>query len=110
MAGTSLLARARSWLAKAAEGAVRPGPWFLPLSGGWLSAEAGANWNWWQSAYAIEGPGTSAIVEACVSAYAQTAAMCQGDHWRETDKGGRKRVDSLGRLAPVAPSERLPDF
>ena len=36
----------------------------------------------------------SAIVEACLSAYSQTAAMCQGDHWRETSKGGRKRVDS----------------
>ncbi len=90
--GVGLLTRARNWLAKAAEGAVRPGPLYLPLSGGWLAADA--PWNWWQSGYALEGTGTSAIVEACVSAYAQTSAMCQGDHWRETGKGGRERVDS----------------
>jgi HK97 family phage portal protein len=92
VAGTGLLARARSWLARAAEGAVRPGPWFLPLSGGWLAADAPMNW--WQSAYALETGGSSAIVEACVSAYSQTAAMCQGDHWRETPKGGRERIDT----------------
>jgi HK97 family phage portal protein len=94
VAGQGLLARARSWIAKAAEGSVRPGPWHLPLSGGWLSAEAGQYWNWWQMGYQLESTGRSAIVEACVSAYAQTCAMCPGDHWRETDKGGRERVDT----------------
>lgn len=34
----------------------------------------------------------SAMVEACVSRYAQTVAMCPGDHWRRTPDGGRVRV------------------
>jgi len=38
-------------------------------------------------------PGNStAMVEACVSAYSQTIAMCPGDHWRATKNGGRERV------------------
>lgn len=32
------------------------------------------------------------MVEACISAYAQTVAMCPGDHWYRQDDGGRKRV------------------
>jgi HK97 family phage portal protein len=42
----------------------------------------------------------SAMVEACVSAYSQTVAMCPGDHWRANDKGGRDRVETsaLSRL------------
>lgn len=36
------------------------------------------------------------MVEACVSAYAQTIAMCPGDHWRATDSGGRERVTTSG--------------
>lgn len=32
------------------------------------------------------------MVEACVSAYAQTVAMCPGDHWRKLSNGGRERV------------------
>jgi HK97 family phage portal protein len=42
----------------------------------------------------------SAIVEACVSAYSQTIAMCPGDHWRATSKGGRERVknSALSRI------------
>ncbi len=32
------------------------------------------------------------MVEACVSAYAQTVAMCPGDHWRKMPDGGRDRV------------------
>jgi phage portal protein BeeE len=31
------------------------------------------------------------MVEACVSAYAQTVAMCPGNHWRLNDDGGRDR-------------------
>lgn len=34
------------------------------------------------------------MVEACVSAYSQTVAMCPGDHWKRNDKGGRERVDT----------------
>lgn len=80
-------------IVRAAEGASRPGPYYLPVSGGWLSADVGKFWNWWQMGYRPEGfEGTSAIVEACVSAYAQTSAMCPGDHWKANDKGGRDRV------------------
>nr|WP_256439113.1 phage portal protein [Rubellimicrobium arenae] len=40
------------------------------------------------------------MVEACVSAYAETAAMCQGDHWRKLENGGRERVttSALARI------------
>jgi phage portal protein BeeE len=40
------------------------------------------------------------MVEACVSAYAQTVAQCPGDHWRRLANGGRKRVttSALSRI------------
>lgn len=40
------------------------------------------------------------MVEACVSAYAQTIAMCPGDHWRLLSNGGRERVttSALSRI------------
>src|SRR5262245_55327829 len=42
----------------------------------------------------------SAVVEACLSAYSQTVAMCPGDHWRANDKGGRDRIttSALSRI------------
>jgi HK97 family phage portal protein len=95
---------ATGWLSRIAklvrkgEGDVRPGPYYLPVTGGWLPD--GAGWNWWQQGYdPVSGP-RSAMVEACVSAYAQTIAMCPGDHWRLNAKGGRERVKSsaLSRL------------
>jgi HK97 family phage portal protein len=77
------------------EGETRPGPWQLPISGGWLPADVGSNFNWWQLGFDILNPSSnSAIVEACVGAYSQTVAMCPGDHWRLNDKGGRKRVEN----------------
>lgn len=76
---------------KAAEGAYRPGPYLL--SDGWLSATAGRLINWWQSGYSLTPYGeSSAMVEACISAYSQTVAMCPGDHWRKLPNGGRERV------------------
>jgi HK97 family phage portal protein len=85
------LARTLRTVLRAVEGSYRPGPYYLPVTGGWLPA--GAPTNWWQLGYDVQG-GTarSAIVEACVSAYAQTVAMCPGDHWRLDRKGGRERV------------------
>jgi len=89
-------------IGKAAEGSVRPGPYKLPVTGGWLPADVGSSYNWWQRGYDVLpfGSGSSAIVEACVSAYAQTVAMCPGDHWRSNDKGGRDRVttSALSRI------------
>lgn len=74
------------------EGQVSAGPWFLPVSGGWLPAEVGSSLNWWQNGFNVTGFEPSAIVEACVSAYAQTVAMCPGNHWRNKGDGGRERV------------------
>lgn len=84
---------------RAAEGSVRPGPYLL--SDGWLSASAGRYMNWWQLGHSLQPYGESgAMVEACVSAYAQTAAMCPGDHWRKLANGGRERVtgSALSRI------------
>ena len=79
---------------KAGEGDYREGPYSLPVSGGWLSSTAGSFMNWWQMGYDVQKGGSSAIVQACVSAYAQTAAMCMGSHWQAKDDGGRTRVTS----------------
>ncbi|MDQ0996885.1 HK97 family phage portal protein [Phyllobacterium ifriqiyense] len=77
--------------ARAAEGQYRPGPYHL--SDGWLPAGPGRLWNWWQSGYNLREYGeSSAMVEACISAYSQTVAMCPGDHWKKLANGGRKRV------------------
>ena len=84
-----------------AEGEPHPGPWLLPISGGYLPADVGDSINWWQNGYSVFGAGSqSAMVEACVSAYSQTVAMCPGDHWRLNDKGGRDRVtnSALSRI------------
>jgi len=90
---SSLMNRALSPFITKGEGDYRPGPWHLPITGGWLSQEAGQYSNWWQLGYDPVNPaGSSAIVEACVSAYSQTVAMCAGDHWRLSTKGGRDRV------------------
>jgi HK97 family phage portal protein len=88
-------------LVRAVEGAYRPGPYYLPVSGGWLSGDVGRYANFWQMGYRPEGAdASSAIVEACVSAYAQTVAMCPGDQWRKNIRGGRTRVTNtaLSRL------------
>jgi len=75
------------------EGAYRPGPYML--SDGWLPA--GTPWNFFQLGQDVRPYGeASAMVEACISAYAQTTAMCPGDHWRALDNGGRERVTNSG--------------
>lgn len=87
-----------NWLArifggkqKSAEGAYSSAPYLL--SDGWLSSAAGRLMNFWQAGYSVSPYGeSSAMVEACVSAYAQTVAMCPGDHWQKLENGGRKRV------------------
>jgi len=85
------LIRLLPWRKRATEGGYRPGPYLL--QDGWLSAKAGRYLNWWQMGYGLDTTaGNSAIVEACRGAYAQTIAMCPGDHWRRLDNGGRERV------------------
>lgn len=98
--GTAL---SRAWKAifKADEGAFRPPPYYLPVTGGWIPTDAGTATNWWQLGYSVQGGSTrSALVEACISAYSQTIAMCPGSHWRANEKGGRTRVknSALSRL------------
>src|SRR6516164_2072408 len=90
-----------SWPAPSGpEGSYRPGPYYLPVTGGWLPD--GASINWWQEGHIplYTNSMASAMVEACVSAYAQTVAMCPGGHWRANNKGGRERVtnSALARI------------
>jgi HK97 family phage portal protein len=78
---------------KAAEGQYRPGPYYLPVTHGWLPADVGNSMNWWQNGHTPYLAGARlAVIEACVGAYAQTVAMCPGNHWRGNSKGGRDRV------------------
>ncbi|CAM5658258.1 hypothetical protein MAUB1S_11459 [Mycolicibacterium aubagnense] len=98
-ASVPIVRPAASASVRAAEGEYRPGPYLI--DGGWLSAKAGKLWNWWQAGYSPQPYGeANAMVEACVSAYSQTVAMCPGDHWRTTASGGRERVttSALARL------------
>jgi HK97 family phage portal protein len=97
MSATGWLSRIAK-LVRKGEGDFRPGPYYLPVTGGWLPD--GAGWNWWQQGYDPVSAPRSAMVEACISAYAQTIAMLPGDHWRLNDKGGRDRVSNsaLARL------------
>lgn len=84
---------------RAAEGEYRPGPYLL--SDGWLSASAGKLLNWWQAGYSLQPYGVgSAMVEACVSSYSQTVAMCPGSHKKSTGDGGTEVVtnSALSRI------------
>jgi HK97 family phage portal protein len=87
-----LLSRILAPFRQYTEGSYREGPVYLPVSGGWLSADASRYMNWWQNGYSLETGGTSAMVEACVSAYAQTVAMCPGAHWQWAEGTGRSRI------------------
>ena len=55
-----------------------------------LSAKRSDSLAWWQLGYSLRPYGDEgAMVEACVSDYSQTVAMCPGDHWHATGDGGR---------------------
>src|SRR5262245_27176672 len=99
MNGRAIVARTLRTVLRAVEGGYRPGPYRLPVTGGYLPDGVALNW-WQQGIYPSPGPGRSAIVEACVSAYSQTVAMCPGDHWVTNKKGGRDRVtnSALSRI------------
>jgi HK97 family phage portal protein len=99
MTARALVARSLRTVLRAVEGAYRPGPYYLSVSGGWLPD--GVPNNWWQTGITPLGDfSRTAMVEACVSAYSQTIAMCPGSHWRMNGKGGRKRITntSLSRV------------
>jgi HK97 family phage portal protein len=113
----SFLSKIFKPLTKAAvvpEGAQSPGPWSLPITGGWLPADVGNSWNWWQRGYNVLPFPTGAVVEACVSAYSQTVSLCPGYHWLlNQETGGRERVttSSLSRvLAKPNAYQSMSDF
>jgi phage portal protein BeeE len=83
-----------------AEGDYRPGPWSLPITGGFLPPDVGQYRNWWQLGFSPGGFSQSAMVAACVDAYSQTFAMCPGSHWRRLENGGREHVtnSALSRI------------
>ena len=64
--------------------------WYLPVSGGWLPPNAPANF--WQCGIDPVPMTGSATVQACISCYSQTAAMCTPSHWLVQPDGGRKRI------------------
>lgn len=100
-------------VSKSIEGEYRPGPWYLPVTGGWLSHEVGSNLNWWQLGEDVQGTGRSAMIEACIGAYSQTVAMLPGNHWRTRPDGGRERVttSALSRILKAPNSyQTMSDF
>ena len=98
----SILSRIFSGRKKHVEGATLPGPYVM--NEGWLPA--GTPWNFWQMGQSVTRySSSSAMVEACISAYSQTVAMCPGDHWKRTADGGRKRVAN----SPLANIIRRPN-
>lgn len=107
MAGYQLSARAAEAearyahsRAKAAEGEYRSGPYALPVTGGVLPEDAGQYANFWQMGHDVGGGQASAMAEACIGSYAQTVAMCPGNHWRWAKEKGRERVgaSALARM------------
>src|SRR5499427_1079673 len=109
----ALVGRILRPLLKAAEGQPRSGPFHLPVTGGWLSAEAGQYQNWWQLGHSLSDYSRSAIVESCISSYAQTIASLSGTHWRANNRGGRSRVtnSALARILCAPNSYQSPsDF
>src|SRR5215831_9534605 len=89
----ALVGRVLRPLLKAAEGQPRRGPFYLPITGGWLPD--GAPINWWQAAISPARGERSAVAERCVAAYSETiASLSPATHWRRNDRGGRTRVEN----------------
>ncbi|MEN2746456.1 phage portal protein [Sphingomonas sp. T9W2] len=70
----------------------------VPMGGGWSPVNLPVNW--WQMGMSPPDPSRSSMVEACVSAYAQTTAMCPGSHWKYAPETGRVRIpnSALARI------------
>jgi HK97 family phage portal protein len=87
------------------------GGYVLPLGGGFIPGSWATNY--WQQGYDPIHGGGSAVVYACIAAYAQTIAMCPGTHWNSTGDGGRERnkVSALSRILRKPNSYQSPsDF
>jgi HK97 family phage portal protein len=50
--------------------------------------------NWWQTGLSPTSGERSAVVERCISLYAESAASLPGAHWRRNARGGRSRVEN----------------
>src|SRR5262249_2957483 len=88
----ALVGRVLRPLLKAAEGQPRRGPFYLPITGGWLAD--GSPTNVWQWGLSPTGGERSAVVERCIALYAETVASLPGTHWRQNARGGRTRVQN----------------
>lgn len=86
-----LIRRMLGGLTRAPEGEAHPGPYTLPVSGGYIPADYPLNF-WQTGRDPVRFATTTAMVEACLAAYSQTIAMCPGDHWKQISTGGRERV------------------
>lgn len=86
-----LIRRILGGFTKSHEGEYRPGPYTLPVTGGYIPADYPLNW-WQTGRDPVRFSSTTAMVEACLAAYSQTIAMCPGDHWRQLSTGGRERI------------------
>ena len=66
---------------------------YLPVTGGYLPDSW--HWNWWQEGKNVQKfTGETAIVQACVDAYAQTIASLYGEHYRYDSEGSKERMSS----------------
>jgi len=83
-------------LARAFPSWVYPGP--ATADGIWTQDSGYLPWcfdlNYWQEGHRGNMSPECAAVEAGVSAYAQTAAMLPGFHWRRLEDGGRERIEN----------------
>ena len=65
----------------------------LPITGGTLND--GGIWNWWQTGRNVDQfDSPTAIVHACVDAYAQTMASLYAEHYKYDEGDAKKRVKS----------------
>jgi HK97 family phage portal protein len=80
------------------EGAPRPGPWSLPVTGATWSVGA-PSYGGWMNGWQLGGEPWSpapqmATVEACKALYAGAIASCPVGHFVKLPNGGKARVDT----------------
>jgi len=81
------------FLNRGSNATTEKGIYHLPISGGTLND--GGILNWWQAGRNIDQfDSPTAIVHACVDAYAQTMASLYGDHYQYDDQDTKRRIKS----------------